>query len=208
MATLYVSNIMITFEQLRDFLQNRMSMSHTYQPVMIRELLVKGGRASVRDCASAFLARDESQIEYYEQITKRMPGKVLAKHGVVERDGDGFRLALDASTLSADERDELVRVCDDATDAYVQRRGDAYDHRRSALGYVSGSTRYQVLKAANGRCELCGVSARERALEVDHIKPRSRGGSDDISNFQALCWKCNAGKGASDDTDFRCLEAV
>ena len=33
--------------------------------------------------------------------------------------------------------------------------------------------------------------------------PRSRGGSDDISNFQALCYSCNAMKRDRDDTDFR-----
>jgi 5-methylcytosine-specific restriction endonuclease McrA len=47
------------------------------------------------------------------------------------------------------------------------------------------------------------VSADERALEVDHIIPRRHGGSDDRSNLQALCWKCNANRGAPDDTDFR-----
>jgi ATP adenylyltransferase len=66
------------FEQLSDFIQKKMRMSHIYQPVMIEELLKGGGRASVRDIAAAFLARDESQLEYYEQITKNMPGKVLS----------------------------------------------------------------------------------------------------------------------------------
>ncbi len=31
-------------------------------------------------------------------------------------------------------------------------------------------------------------------LEVDHIMPVSRGGSDDISNLQLLCFECNRGK--------------
>jgi len=47
------------------------------------------------------------------------------------------------------------------------------------------------------------VAAEERALEVDHILPRSHGGSDEISNFQALCFRCNATKGNRDATDFR-----
>ncbi|WP_411875608.1 HNH endonuclease [Vulcanococcus limneticus] len=34
----------------------------------------------------------------------------------------------------------------------------------------------------------------QRALEVDHIVPRNHGGSDDLSNLQALCFRCNAGK--------------
>jgi hypothetical protein len=38
---------------------------------------------------------------------------------------------------------------------------------------------------------------------VDHIVPRKHGGEDDLTNLQALCFKCNANKGASDDVDFR-----
>jgi ATP adenylyltransferase len=55
------------------------------------------------------------------------------------------------------------------------------------------------------RCELCGVSADERALDVDRIVPRKHGGTDDPDNLQALCWLCNTDKGAGDDTDFRAI---
>jgi ATP adenylyltransferase len=193
-----------SFNRLRDFIQNQMRMAHIYQPVMIRELLKGGGKASIRKVAGAFLARDESQLEYYEQITKNMPGKVLAKHGIVVRDGDDYRLATELSSLSSAQRNELVHLCDEAINAYLQKRGAAvYDHRRAALGYLSGSLRYEVLKRAGFRCELCGVSADERAIEVDHIVPRKHGGQDDLTNLQALCFKCNANKGARDDVDFR-----
>jgi ATP adenylyltransferase len=195
-----------SFKHLRDFIQKQMRMSHIYQPVMISELLKHGGKASIRDIAAAFLARDESQLEYYEQITKDMPGKVLGKHGVVVREGDEYRLAIDPSSLSPKERNELVRLCDEKVSAYLQKRGTAaYDHRRAALGYLSGSLRYEVLKRAGFRCELCGISADERAIEVDHILPRKHGGEDDLTNLQALCFKCNANKGARDDEDFRVI---
>jgi len=68
---------------------------------------------------------------------------------------------------------------------------------------ISGKLRYAVLKRAGFHCDLCGVSADERALEVEHILPRKHGGSDELENLQALCWKCKADKGAGDDTDFR-----
>src|SRR5262249_42382422 len=197
-----------SFEHFRDFILKRMRMSHIYQPVMIRELLNSGGKASIRNIAAAFLSRDESQLEYYEQITKDMPGKVLAKHGIVERAGDEYRLTVDPSSLSSEERDKLMRLCDEAISVYLQKRGTAvYDHRRAALGYLSGSLRYEVLKRAGRRCELCGISADERAIEVDHIIPRKHGGKDDLTNLQALCFKCNANKGARDDVDCRSYRA-
>jgi hypothetical protein len=31
-------------------------------------------------------------------------------------------------------------------------------------------------------------------LEVEHIVPRNQGGSDDLSNLQSLCFRCNAAK--------------
>ena len=42
---------------------------------------------------------------------------------------------------------------------------------------------------------------------MDHIVPRNHGGSDELSNLQALCFRCNAGKRDTDTTDFRGLQA-
>src|SRR5215467_12268706 len=118
-----------SFEHLRDFIKKRMRMAHIYQPVMIKELLTRGGKASIRNIAAAFLVRDASQLEYYEQITKDMPGKVLGKHGIVTREGAAYRLTIDPASLSSEEKDELVRLCDEAIDAYLKKRGAAvYDH--------------------------------------------------------------------------------
>ena len=82
------------FDRLRLFLTDQMRMSHIYQPLMLKTLIERGGWASTREIASAFLSRDESQIEYYGEITRRMRGRVLAKHRIVERERDGFRLLL------------------------------------------------------------------------------------------------------------------
>src|SRR5437867_2582142 len=81
-----------SFDTLRHFITARMRMSHIYQPLMLKTMLERGGSASIRQIATAFLNEDESQVEYYEQIVKNMPGRVLTKHAIVERTGDRFRL--------------------------------------------------------------------------------------------------------------------
>lgn len=197
------------FRQLEKFLRSEMRMSAVYQPAMIRTLLEKNGTATVREIAAAFLALDEAQLEYYDEITKAMPGKVLARRGMVEKVPGGYRLAGEGDELTPTERRELLALCDERIRDFLEKRGKAaYDHRRVDPGDLSGSVRYEVLKRAKYRCELCGVSADERAIEVDHIFPRSRGGRDDITNFQALCYRCNTNKGARDSTDFRGLRDV
>ena len=86
----------------------------------------------------------------------------------------------------------------------MAQRGEAiWGHRRTATGYLKGSTRYEVLKRAKYKCELSGAHDTQTALHVDHIIPSSKGGPDDLSNFQALCMMCNSNKRAEDDTDFR-----
>ena len=63
------------YNRLLDFLGQKMRMSHVYQPVMLEVLLAHGGTASVHDIAASILTHDESQIDYYEEIVKRMPGR-------------------------------------------------------------------------------------------------------------------------------------
>ena len=197
----------MNFEDIKDFLLNRMRMSHVYQPVMIRKLLLEGGEVSIRDLAVEILVRDDSQVEYYESIVKNMVGRVLTNHHVVKRVGKAYRLEL-SEAPSASQLGELVAICEAKVGEYEQRRGEKiWSHRAKSAGYISGTDRYEVLKRAQFHCELCGISADEKALEVDHILPRNAGGTDELNNYQALCYSCNAMKRDRDDTDFRAVNA-
>lgn len=193
------------YEQLAEFIDKKVRMSHIYQPVMLMTLVAHGGRCPEREIAKALLAHDESEIEYYSEITNNMVGRVLRNHEVVSRDKANKSYQLnDYDNLTPQQKDALIALCEKRLNAFVEARGRAiYDHRRLSVGYIPGTLKYDVLKRARFRCELCGISADEKALEVDHILPRNHGGSDDLTNFQALCYSCNAMKRNRDDTDFR-----
>lgn len=58
---------------------------------------------------------------------------------------------------------------------------------------IPSARRAFVFDQANYQCQRCGNLA---ALEIDHIIPLSRGGSNDLTNLWVLCRPCNQSKGA------------
>jgi ATP adenylyltransferase len=193
----------MNYSELCEFVQRRMQMSHVYQPVMLLALLQRGGKASKREISEAILSRDQSQLDYYDEVVSGMVGKVLRRHKVVSYQSGVFHLG-GFQSLTTEQVDELIRLCESKLEEYVAKRGARiWQHRNHSLNALSGTVRYEILKAAKYRCALCGISAEEKALEVDHIKPRKHGGTDDLWNLQALCYSCNATKRDRDSTDFR-----
>lgn len=62
--------------------------------------------------------------------------------------------------------------------------------------------RFQVLPRDRFACRSCGASPASKAsveLQVDHVRPWSRGGETTLENLQTLCSSCNLGKGAHDE---------
>jgi 5-methylcytosine-specific restriction endonuclease McrA len=48
---------------------------------------------------------------------------------------------------------------------------------------------------ADGKCELCGKKILLDDMTIDHVKPLSMGGEDDVSNLSCTCLPCNVFKG-------------
>ena len=60
---------------------------------------------------------------------------------------------------------------------------------------ISKGLRYEVFKRDKFTCQYCGRMAPDVILEVDHIKPVSKGGTNNILNLITSCRDCNRGKG-------------
>jgi hypothetical protein len=62
---------------------------------------------------------------------------------------------------------------------------------------ITLSLRYSILRRDNFKCVLCGRSPAtdtSTILEIDHIIPVSRGGTNDPKNLRTTCFECNRGK--------------
>ena len=62
---------------------------------------------------------------------------------------------------------------------------------------VSSSTRHVVRERANLRCEYCHADERWQFVRftLDHVLPKSVGGSDDADNLALACRNCNERRG-------------
>lgn len=54
--------------------------------------------------------------------------------------------------------------------------------------------RFEVLKRDKFTCQYCGRQAPDVVLSIDHIKPFSKGGTNEITNLITSCFDCNSGK--------------
>lgn len=70
-----------------------------------------------------------------------------------------------------------------------------------AKGYGSewAMIRAKVFAAKGSLCVYCGKDA----AHVDHVMPKARGGSDDLSNLVPCCTRCNHAKGIMTAEEWR-----
>ena len=59
---------------------------------------------------------------------------------------------------------------------------------------LSKSLRFEIFKRDKFICQYCGGKAPEVVLNVDHIEPVSKGGTNELMNLITSCFACNSGK--------------
>jgi 5-methylcytosine-specific restriction endonuclease McrA len=198
----------MTGAELRDFVERRMQMSANYQPVIIKNLIrAGGGRLPADTLARALMLEDPSQVARSRTILLRMPKPVLTNRGVVHYDRSTDEIELLVDFESDDEKDEVARICERKIEQW---------NKREAPRVRTASRDVKVFERARWRCELCGVPATVRPLQIDHIIPRSKRDRtdhvtlhgkrihyEDSENLQSLCGPCNQGKSNTRDVDYR-----
>ncbi|HJT21236.1 MAG TPA: HNH endonuclease [Nitrospira sp.] len=104
-----------------------------------------------------------------------------------ERRFGSWRKALEAFVSYANSEEMAAPVVSKAADAVAHRLSRSADLR----------LRFKVLQRDRFRCCACGASPTLTpgvVLEVDHVKPWSKGGETVTDNLQTLCRDCNQGK--------------
>ena len=192
----------MTFDELLKFVESELRMSHVYQPLLISFLVESGGTATIRQLAQEFALADEASVLHYEKRIKEMPVPVLAKRGVVSKRAELIELQVEKLTYV--QSSQIRAACEKRIADFLQSRGVEIWSGLLEMDPVPSTVRYDVLKR-DRKCVLCGATPEidsDVRLHVDHIIPRSKGGSNEMSNLQVLCAECNLGKSNRDDTAF------
>ena len=130
-----------------------------------------------------YLVKEMSSIEIANKflkdsgikLTPRAIQRRLQALGISRAKRDSFRLAIRKGRMDYDHLRKPIKS----------------DELRKG---ISLKNRYLVLKRHNFRCVMCGKTAKEGMLVIDHIKPVTDGGNNDLNNLQVLCRECNHGK--------------
>ncbi len=85
-----------------------------------------------------------------------------------------------------------MNACKEAHTA-LDEAWDLHKSRRPKRD-VSLGLRFKIFKQCDYSCQICGATSKDGRLEVDHIVPVAKGGTNEPDNLWILCFDCNRGK--------------
>lgn len=62
---------------------------------------------------------------------------------------------------------------------------------------MTATKKLKVYQKYGGRCAYCGQRIELKEMQVDHIKPKADGGTDELENLNPACALCNHYKRAT-----------
>lgn len=64
------------------------------------------------------------------------------------------------------------------------------------------ATKRRLLETYGPYCHWCGTELEEWELTIEHLKPLSKGGSNNIKNLRLACHQCNWSRGNHDEWSY------
>ena len=107
---------------------------------------------------------------------------------------DGEIVDYKEQTFDKTEVIDLIDRLNDRSGYYYNDRGIWDSLCRVERGEVSNKLRFEIFERDGYKCRYCGRSEDECSLQIDHIKPISKGGKSTYDNLQTLCEDCNKQK--------------
>lgn len=146
-------------------------------------------RAQERARYAADPSRHRATVKaHYERNSEKIRERRRAYHHEVYPSCEEIRVIAQRRTAQwAKDNPERAKV--------HRRNGKA--RRRNVPGVHTASDIDRIFEQQRGRCAYCRCKLGE-VYEVDHIQPVAKGGSNDPSNIQLTCAKCNRKKAARD----------
>jgi hypothetical protein len=106
----------------------------------------------------------------------------------------------DAGAAAAANLVALCAACSDGrtgafaplvTERSLRERMRDANNRRTGAARLTSSRRKRLIAQRGSRCEICGVGAGERQLDVHHRVGLLQGGDDSETNLMVLCFACH-----------------
>lgn len=70
-----------------------------------------------------------------------------------------------------------------------------FRHNRRAKTKTVRFSRNNIWIRDEGRCQYCGINVTSKEFTLDHVTPRTAGGTTIWTNVVACCYQCNQKKG-------------
>lgn len=151
-------------------------------------LTVDGEITTTVDCRKAYVNRDIIALENFYNKCSFKENFYVSTYRIA----DDERIHAKNADLAKKEWIRETTSIDEQYDNYVA----SHSATNKRINF-SKTIRAEVLKKSNGRCAICGKplslnpAAKDNYATIDHIVPLSRGGKNELKNFQATCRKCN-----------------
>ena len=138
-------------------------------------------------CVRNALCACQNMISEYDPTTLIYKLQTYSLHESSSKDRKEITTERDLRPCDIKSRIDVLAELDFKTTEYKFR----CERQRKRL---TPKIRQEVILRDASICQNCGKHCAETEIEIDHIKPVSRGGQTVLNNLQVLCKSCNAQK--------------